>query len=177
MEKNRFVGYEYLKIPVRRSMAPVYADGYENFGWELEGTEEQPGKLALDTVSMKFKRDRRLSNKAELIRLQRNFDACVSEILSLEASKRIRASAAAYTVAIAGTVFMACSVFAVTAGNPVLCMILAIPALIGWIVPYFLYNALEKKKTAQVMPLIDQMYDELYTVCEKAYGLLDGGEE
>lgn len=177
MEKGNFVGYEYRKIAVKRSMVSVYADGYENFGWEYEGTEEQPGKLAMDTVSMKFKRDRKVRNKAELTRLQRNFDACVSEILSLESSRYAKASIAAYTVAIIGTVFMACSVFAVNAGKMIPCIILAVPAFIGWILPYFLYKNVEKKKTAQVVPLIEEKYDELYTVCEKAHGLLDSTDK
>lgn len=172
MEKPNFVGYEYQEVAVKRGMVSVYADGYENFGWVLEGTEEQPGKLALDTVCMKFKRNRKILNKVELTRLQRNFDACVSEILSLEASKHILASVIAYAVGVIGTAFMAGSVFAVTAGKLIPCILLAVPAFIGWILPYFLYRRLEKKKTEQVTPLIDQKYDELYTVCEKAHDLL-----
>ena len=173
MEKGSFVGYEYLEISVKRSVVSVYADGYENFGWELEGTEEQPGKLAFDAITMKFKRDRKIRNKVKLTRLQHNFDACVSGILSLEASKRIKASVVAYIVGIIGTAFMAGSVFSVTAGKIVPCIILAIPALIGWLLPYFIYINVEKKKTVQVTPLIDQKYNELYAVCEKAHSLLD----
>lgn len=173
MEKSNFIGYEYQEVMVKRSMISVYADGYENFGWEMEGTEERPGKTAVDTIVMKFKRDRKIRNKAELTRLQRNFDACISEILSLEASKQTKASIVAYTVAIIGTAFMAGSVFFVTADKILPCVILAIPAFIGWILPYFLYRKVEEKKTDQVTPLIEQKYDELYTVCEKAHGLLD----
>lgn len=107
MEKNDFIGYEYKEVPVRRGMVPVYTDGYENFGWKLEGTEECHGKLAADKVKMKFKRDRKIINKAELIRLQRKFDACVAEIQSLEASKRGKAAVVSYAVGAAGTAFMA----------------------------------------------------------------------
>lgn len=171
MHESNFVGYEYQDISVKRSMATVYTDGYENFRWKLDGTTEQPGKN--DSVTMKFKRDRKIRNKAELTRLQRNFDACVSEILSLESSKYIRASVAAYAVGIAGTAFMAGSVFSITADKLITCIILAIPAFIGWVLPYFLYRGIIKKKTAQVTPLIDQKYDELYAVCEKANCLLD----
>ena len=57
----------------KRSMASVYADGYSNFGWQMDGTTEQPGKM--DSISMKFKRDHKIRNKAELTRLQRNFDS------------------------------------------------------------------------------------------------------
>lgn len=125
------------------------------------------------SVTMKFKRDRKIRNKAELTRLQRQFDAVASDIVSLDSSKRIKASVVAYIVGIVGTAFMAGSVFSVTAGLILPCIILAIPAFIGWVLPYFLYRAIEKKKTMAVTPLIDFKYDEIYTVCEKANGLLD----
>lgn len=45
----------------------------------------------MDSVTLKFKRNRKICNKAELTRLQRNFDACIAEIQSLKTSKRIMA--------------------------------------------------------------------------------------
>ena len=152
-------------------MSSVYADGYENFGWKLEDSYMSLGKPG--SVTMKFKRDRKIRNKAELTRLQRQFDAVASDIVSLDSSKRIKASVVAYIVGIVGTAFMAGSVFSVTAGLILPCIILAFPAFIGWVLPYFLYRAIEKKKTMAVTPLIDFKYDEIYTVCEKANGLLD----
>ena len=128
MSENKFIGYEYHSIPVKRSMTAVYADGYENFGWKLEGMSELIGKV--DTITMRFKRDRKLPNKAELTRLQRNFDGCVTAILSLEASKYIKASVVAYSIGIVGTAFMAGSVFSVTADKIASCIILAIPAFV-----------------------------------------------
>jgi hypothetical protein len=172
MEKNNFIGYEYQDVTVKRSMASLYADSYQNFGWELDGTAEPVDKL--DSVTMKFKRDRKLRNKAELTRLQRNFDACITEILSLEAQKYIKASVVAYIIGIIGTAFMAGSVFAVTANRIIPCILLAIPAFIGWVLPYFCYHTIVKKKAAEVTPLIDQKYEEVYAVCEKANALLDG---
>lgn len=171
MDANSFVGYEYQDISVKRSMAAVYADSYKNFGWQMEGTAERTGRL--DSVTLRFKRDRKIRNKAELTRLQRNFDACVSEISSLETSQYTRASVTAYTVGIAGTAFMAASVFAVTASMVLPCIILAVPAFAGWILPCFIYRRIVKKRTAQLAPLISKQYDELYAVCEKANSLLD----
>lgn len=37
----------------------------------------------------------------------------------------------------------------------------------------FCYKGMMKKKTTEVAPLIENKYDELYGVCEKAYGLLE----
>ena len=53
---EHFVGYEYQDITVKRSMAAVYIDGYENFGLMLDGTRDPAGKQ--DAVTLSFKRDR-----------------------------------------------------------------------------------------------------------------------
>jgi hypothetical protein len=39
--------------------------------------------------------------------------------------------------------------------------------------PYVLYRKTTAGKTAQVAPLIDQKYDEICGICEKANGLLN----
>lgn len=169
---EHFVGYEYQDITVKRSMAAFYIDGYENFGWKLDGTRDPAGKP--DAVTLSFKRDRKFRGKAELTRLQGQFDACMSEILSLEASKVVKASAAAYTVGVAGTAFMAASVFAYTAGLLPLSIVLAVPGLAGWVIPYLLFSKIRRDRSARAAPLIDGKYDEAYAVCERASGLLAG---
>ena len=168
--ENNFVGYEYKDVTVKRNMESVYTDGYTNFGWALEGTSIPIQSVG--SVTMKFKRDRKIRNKAELSRLQRQFDSCVTEIERLEFSKVVGASTVAYVIGVIGTAFMAGSVFAYTANLLPLSVILAIPGFVGWIIPYLFYCNIRKKKTDKVMPLIDQKYDEIYEVCEKANGLL-----
>ncbi len=169
-DKN-FIGYEYKDVTVKRSMEAVYTDGYTNFGWALEGTSVP--LQSVGSVVMKFKRDRKIRNKAELSRLQRQFEACVNEIENLEQSKYIGSSAAAFTIGIVGTAFMAGSVFSFIAGMLPLSILLAVPGFVGWIIPYFCYLAIQKRKTDQVTPLIDQKYDEIYEVCEKANNLIN----
>ncbi|MGN0552312.1 MAG: hypothetical protein ACI4I1_02940 [Oscillospiraceae bacterium] len=177
MRENSFVGYEYRDVTVKRNMASVIVDGYENFGWEVDSTGETIDNLTtIDKMVIKFKRDRKIRNKAELTRLQRNFDACISDIDSLEKSKFVKPSVVAYLVGIIGTAFMAGSVFCVIASKIIPCIILAVPAFIGWVLPYFLYKSILKKKTEEVTPLIDEKYDEIYTVCEKANALLDSAD-
>ncbi len=170
MRGNNFVAYEYQDFIVKRSMASMYSDGLENFGWELEGTENVVGKP--ESICLKFKRNRKIRNKVELTRLQRQFDSCVHEIQSLEFSKYVKPSAVAYGIGVIGTAFMAGSVFAVTSNMVALCVILAIPGFAGWVLPYLSYRNILRKKTAEVTLLIDKKYDEIYEVCEKANGLL-----
>ena len=169
--KKYFIGYEYREITVDREMESVYTDGYRNFGWIAESISTP--LIGVGGTVMKFKRDRRILNKAELTRLQRQFDSCVKEIMRMERSKISNASMVALSVGFVGTAFMAGSVFAVVGGMIPLCIILAVPAFIGWILPYFLYNSTLAKKTAAVTPLIESKYDEMYEVCERANGLLN----
>ena len=162
-----FIGYEYKEVSIKHSLESIYIDGYTNFGWTIEDErfDLQPGKITL-----KMKRDRKIRNKAELVRLQRKFEAEIDEIDALEQSKFIKASIAAYIIGIVGTAFMAGSVFAIVGDEPniMLCIILAIPGFIGWIIPYFVFRSTVKSKTAEVTPLIDSKYDEIYEVCEEA---------
>ncbi len=123
---------------------------------------------------IRLKRDRKIVNKVELTRLQRNFEACVTEIQTLEKRKTSVATAYALVLGIIGTAFMAGSTFAVTAQPPhiVLCIILAVPGFLGWIFPYFLYKRIWEKQTRKLTPLIEAKYDEIYEICEKGNKLL-----
>ena len=170
--ENKYVGYEYRDIAVACDMESLYVDSYACFGWQFVG--RQPSLLGITSsmVNLQFKRDRKILNKAELTRLQRHFDSCVSEIKKMEQSKTNDASIVAFTIGIAGTAFMAGSVFAYFASAIMLCIVLAIPAFIGWSVPYFAYRSTLEKKQAKIAPLIESKYDEMYEVCQKANGLL-----
>ena len=169
--KNNFIAYEYKEISVRRDMETVYVDAYPSFGWKLEGTGHS---LSVSNVNLKFKRNRKLPNKTELTRLQREFESQVKEIEKLEESKLITPSAVAYSIGIIGSAFMAGAMFSYLANNLPLCIILAIPAFIGWIIPYFAYKKITQKKIEHITPMIDRQYDVVYEVCEKASGLIYG---
>jgi hypothetical protein len=70
---QRVVGFEYKDVTIKRELASLYADSYPNFGWTLEDTTSPLSSI--NSVTMKFKRDRKLRNKVELTRLGRQFDA------------------------------------------------------------------------------------------------------
>ena len=168
---NNFVGYEYKDITTSRELEGIYADSYPSFGWALDGAVPIP-ILGISTITLKFKRDRKIRNKAELTRLQRQFEACVSEIMRMEKSKSASASIVAFTVGIIGTACMAGATFSYLGSLIPLCIVLAVPGFIGWILPYFLYNLTYVKKTDKIAPLIEVKYDEIYEVCGKANALL-----
>lgn len=174
-DARNFIGYEYQEKTVPEMLAPYYRDNYPCFGWEeQEAQAEDYRKGASSQVRLRFRRDRKICNKVELTRLQRNFDGCMNEICALEQSPRSTALIWALSAGMAGTVFMALSVFAVTADPPhvLACILWAVPAFIGWIAPYFLYKAILRRKTQKLAPFIEQKYEELYEICEKGNRLL-----
>ena len=167
---NSFIGYEYRDIVVGSDMESLYVDAYQNFGWILENISSPI--IGVGSVTLKFKRDRKIRNKAELTRLQRQFDSCVNEITAMERSKETGASIAAISVGIVGAAFMTGAVFAYLGSIIVLCVILAIPGFVGFALPYFLQKSVYAKRTAKVTPLIEGKYDEIYAVCERGNSLL-----
>lgn len=174
MEKknNPFVGYEYKEVTVKSDQASLYMDCYGAFGWEPDENIVIASRNSLTTLRMK--RDRKIVNKAELTRLQRHFEACAKELDELERSKMTMGRIWAMVIGVIGTAFMAGSVFAVTHQPPVywLCILLAIPAFIGWIAPYFVFRRVVERQTIKVQPIIEAKHDEIYEICEKGYSLL-----
>ena len=171
-ERQSFISYEYKELNVKEEQASFYLDCYENFGWKQD--ENFPLQNKGDLVILKLKRNRKIVNKVELTRLQRHFEADMQDIFSLEKSKTGLATVLALSTGVLGTAFMAGSVFAVTAEPPViwLCILLAIPAFAGWILPYFVYKKVKEEKIKKVTPYIEEKYDEIYEICEKGHSLL-----
>lgn len=165
---REFVGYEYKEIAVDSNRVSFLIDAYANFGWQIDKDTVHEKK------TLQLKRNRRMINKTELTRLQRNFESCMDEIDKLEKAKTATATIYALIFGIAGTAFMAGSVFAVTAETPriLLCVLLAIPGFAGWIVPYFLYQRIVTRRTERLTPLIEEKYEEIYEICEKGSRLL-----
>lgn len=167
-----FVGYEYKELTAPGDKFSLYLDGYENFGWRVDPNVPQRQEHGLITVTVK--RDRRIINKAELTRLQRNFDACVQEIEALERAKTTGPLILALTVGLIGTVFMALSVFAVTAQPPhtAACVLFGVPGIAGWVAPVFIYQRRLHRRIREIAPLIEEKLDEAYHLCERGHQLL-----
>ncbi len=180
-QSTDYIGYEYKEVVASGPTASLYLDSYPCFGWEPDpnappkALAARPGRTsAPPQLKMQFRRNRKISNKAELTRLQRNFDSCAAEIHALEKAKTSSATIQALVVALIGTAFMALSTFCVTAEEPnyPLSFLLAIPGFLGWVLPYFLYRIQVRKKTVQMNQLIEQKYEEIHTICEKWNRLL-----
>ena len=165
---------DYRKIAVNQKMVSLYKKAYKCFGWILICSDNDiKGHASGTTETLEFMRDRKIMNKAELTRLQRNFDACANEICEMEESKTDTASKVSCGVSIMGSIFICCSVLLSVASQLAASILLAIPGLLGWLLPSFIYKTIVKKKTEAVNPLIEQKYDEIHQVCRKAQGLTD----
>lgn len=171
-EQKDFVGYEYKEITAPTDRISLYMDCYENFGWQADTNMSAVSRMHHTTLRMK--RDRKIINKMELTRLQRHFEACAKDIESLEKSKTSVASVWALIIGIIGTAFMAGATFAVTHEPPMilLCILLAVPGFIGWILPYFLYQCITVKQARKIQSMIEAKQDEIYEICEKGHSLL-----
>ena len=177
-DSHSFVGYEYKEVITNEEKLSFLIDGYKNFGWVVD--ENISHKVSVNktnpyaNVVLRLKRNRKIINKMELTRLQRNFESCMKEIDYLERSKTSTATMYAIIVGMIGTAFMAGSVFAVTATPPIIALsvVLAIPAFAGWISPYFVYKKVVRNRTEKVTPLIEAKQDEVYELCEKGSKLL-----
>ena len=167
-----YIGYDYKTVTADSERVSLYLDAYGNFGWIPDDSMQT--KQGADIVTLKLKRDRKILNKAELTRLQQHFEACMDEITALEISKTRPAMIYSIIIGLAGTVFMAGSVFAVTHEPPMilLCSLLGIPGIIGWALPYRLSKIFIRKRTVEVTPLIEQKYNEIHDICEKGNSLL-----
>lgn len=171
-KEKPYVGYDYKQITVPGAQASMYLDCYASFGWIPDGTPAAASDRRVTTVRMK--RDRKIINKMELTRLQRHFEACAREIDAMEHSKTDTASMWALVIGVIGTAFMAGSVFAVTHQPPLylLCILLAVPAFLGWIAPFFVYRRVRQRQAEKLQPLIEAKQDEIYEICKKGHALL-----
>ncbi|PST46014.1 hypothetical protein CPA40_08020 [Bifidobacterium callitrichos] len=159
-----FIGYEYTSRAVDERHESMVADAYRNFGWIPDGSRN--GRL-------NFKRDRTLTNRTELVRLQRQFDSHMRELESLEQAPRRKATMVGLTMGFAGCVLLGGATFAYLGGLLVLMIALAIPGFACWIGAYPLSLVTQRNETERNEPVIDHLYDVSIEVCRKANALLN----
>ena len=201
MEKETgYVGYEYKSVTTRKEMQSVVTDGYKNFGWKLEKSTPTVvkhiggpirvmlaplallpgtpfGKMIQDhksdtKVDLQLKRNKAITSKNEMNRLQMQFEKIIDDIVYLEESKTIGATVVAYIVGITGTVFLGLSTFRYLADNLQACIILAVPGFLGWILSAVVYRWMKDKRNKKVTPMIEEKYESATQLCEKAYTLI-----
>lgn len=171
--QQNFIAYEYKDVEAEENLVSMYLDCYKNFGWILD--ENRKNGKEIGKVVLHLKRDRKIVNKAELTRLQRNFEDCMRQIKALERSKESVAQSVSIGMGVVGTAFLAGAVFAVVAETPIiwLAVLLGIPGILGWIFPCICYKKIRQRREKEVQPFIEDKYDEIYEICEKGSKLME----
>lgn len=184
-ETKDFVAYEYMSLRVKQDKEPLYIDCYENLGWIFINNSALVDKedyfinnigFNNKVVNLRFKRDRRIANKVKLMSLQRKLESALKMVEKLENAPSSYAIVWAMTIGFIGTIFLAISVFAITASNPYyfLSILTGIPGLVGWVLPYFVYVNKIREKELENIELIEEQYNIIYDSCEQAKKLIVG---
>lgn len=186
-ETRDFVAYEYISINVTSSKEALYTDCYENFGWRLtsngsSGLVDKEDYYINNSningnklVNLKFKRDRKIPNKAKIVTLQNKCENGLKELNRLEKEPNSKGSMYAVINSVIGTIFLAISVFSITATHPIywLGVITGIVGLICWFLSYPIYKKIKVKQEAINTSLIEEQYTMIYDSCEQAQKLLN----
>jgi hypothetical protein len=166
---TRFVAYEYMTVDADPTQESLFKDAYRSFGWTIENVERPrwPGA----PVTLHLKRDRAVPNKTTLAKAQRQFTTTIETIDHLQRSKTNKASIVAFTTGILGSAALAGSVAFYLSSTWVPFVLLGAVGLVGWALPYFLYNKTRASTAAVVNQEIDRQFDQLYAICEQASAL------
>lgn len=182
-----FVAYEYLSVNVPSEKEPLYIDCYENFGWRAVNTQtsglvdkedyyiNNSNVNGQKLVNIKFKRDRKIPNKAKIMSLQSKCEKALKNLTSLEKEPHRKGAIYASINAIVGTIFMAISVFAVSASTPnyILTAITGVIGLVIWCLSYVIYKKIKTKQEETNTSLIEEQYNIIYDSCEQAKKFLN----
>lgn len=102
------------------SKVSMYIDRYNNFGWETDINSSIISEKGNSFI--RLKRNRKIMNKVELTRLQRNFEHCMKQIDSLEKSKETSGLIISLAIGLFGTGFIVATIFLVLS-NSSICMV------------------------------------------------------
>lgn len=179
-----FIAYDYLKLEVLTDLEQLYVDCYQSFGWELtkvlEKTKDQDyyinGGILIENplVTLKFKRNRKIKNKAELLKLQKNMEDSFKKIDKLKKEPELVSTMYSLILGIIGMLFIIFSILSLTSKSPfyILGVINGIVGAIGFISAFFMYNKKRKQIQEKNEILIEEEYNNIYEHCEKAYNLI-----
>lgn len=172
MQEKDFITYEYQTKTVKTKDLPRVLDMYEAFGWEVTGTSQ-----TLDGATVSLKRDRKIKHKQELTKFERQAEETFSAICKLQAAKTLGASVFAYIFGCIAALILGggmCLTMLIE-NNPAAFaggVILGVVGIVLCSVNYLIFKKLQEKKTAQVLPLIDDKEEKLANLLSNGNDLL-----
>jgi len=171
MSERQSKNFEYKEVIIDERNKSFLLKGYESFGWEEDEAilrydhfQTYPGMMIL-----RLKRSCKITNRMELTRLQRKFEACVKEVEKLERSKTLLPNMYSLGMGIIGTGFLIAAFFLLSEHPPqmewgILFLLIGIS---GWVFPIFIYKATVKKESERINPYIQEKYKQIMETCEK----------
>jgi len=164
------VTYEYIDVLVRPEQQAWYQDIFQSFGWVAQRLPQPHG----GTVNLRFRRDREWGNRPLLVELQRRSEQALAAIETLERSRTITATLAAWGVGVVGAMFFAASILGL-AGLPTwLLLLLGVNGLLVLGLACLVHTRATGKRTAEVVAEIERRKDAIRAYCHEAAQLLDG---
>lgn len=168
------ISYDYKTVRVKRDMEVMLTDAYQNLAWEVTNTSMAEGSLT--SVNVSFKRDRKIENKAELLKLQSKIDNSLSIIEKLQSKKKNAGVPEGVTVGTIGvlafgggmSMTLTLSGIGFLIGGIALGVVGIGIGLLGWLT----HNKIQKKKLAKIEPVMENELDKLSDLCEQANKLL-----
>lgn len=168
------VTYDYKTIKVKREMETLVSDTYENLGWILTSTSAVEGSLF--SVNLSFKRDRKIKNKVELLKLQEKIDNVILSIENLQNKKKNSGFVESLTVGIIGCLTfgggLSMTMLLETVGYKVFGILLGIIGIGICAIAYPLFKKINKKKITQIQPILESEFDKLSDFCDEAVKLI-----
>lgn len=188
MQDKEYIQYEYLSINVKSKLEPMVIDTYESFGWKVIGanalTDKEDyyinnmGTNGEKLVNIKFKRDRKIKNKTELNNLQKQYEEKFKNIDKLEKQANSKGTINSLIIGLLGCVLTAISVFIITMFkqigiiNYIISTPIGIVGIACWVLSYFAYVKTREKVEEKNKPVIEQLNNDIYDICEKAQKLI-----
>lgn len=167
--------WEYRTITVKRSKEYAYISTYLSFGWELESAETLP--YTVEKITLHFKRLAALSSNAQLLHLQREFDAAMGKLEVMDSIPAGEAAAPAIFMGLVGVSSIVGAIVINLAWQLQESLLLMVVGIALCSFSYFLYCSRCKRFLAQVFPHYLHGYEEVYQINRQARALLSPDEE
>jgi hypothetical protein len=179
MESKELIVFDYKTIRVARDLETVANDAYIALGYEPTGAGISDG--AIFNVNLSFKRDRKIKNKSELLKLQDKIDITIANIETLRKAKDRAGDTVGLTTGIVGALTLGGGMSIIMTTNENL--LNNIPLLAGGIAvgvvgigicgfAWSLRNKIHKLKSTKIAAIIESEYDKLADLTEAAHKLL-----
>lgn len=174
--KEQHTIYEYKSVNVQKNLEQTYIDCYKNFGWIHINNEKRNYYINdiddFNIVEIKFKRDRKIKNKEQLNKLQKDCENAFIAINKLERMPQAIATARALSIGFIALIFIALSVFLAIKNIWWGTILSGIIGLVGCSLSYPTYQKTITEKEEKNKAKIDEQYDKIYNSYEQARKIL-----